>query len=40
MNLLHERNKLMNMENRLVFAKGEGEEEGSNGGLELVDANN
>ena len=32
-------NKLMDLENRLVFAKGKGEEVGWTGNLGLVDAN-
>ena len=38
MNLSTEK-KLMNMENRLVVAKGEGERAGWTGNLELIDAN-
>ena len=37
MNLSSE-NKLMDLENRLVVAKGEGEEVGWTGNLELIDA--
>ena len=36
---LQKRNKLMDMENRLVVAKGEGEEVGWSGILRLVAAN-
>ena len=40
MNLsIEKKNKLMDMENRLVFAKVGGEEVGWTGSLELVDAN-
>ena len=41
MNLSKKRNKFMDMENRLVVAKGEeeGEGEGWTGSLGLVDAN-
>ena len=38
MNLFTE-NKLMDLENRLVVAKGEGEEVGWTGSLGLIDAN-
>ena len=36
---MQKRNKVMDMENRLVVAKGDGEEVGWTGSLELVDAN-
>ena len=39
MNLSTEKKQIMNMENRLIVAKGEGEGVGWTGSLGLVDAN-